>query len=95
MSVNGDGLLSARCDTCGPQEAAPYMRARIAGRWVTAERVMAYAASCGHRVGAAAVRQWAHRGHIVQEEAAGRVWYELGSVEKYLSGRKQREKVGA
>lgn len=95
MVIRDDEIWSARCDVCGPQEAAPYMRAKVRDRWVTADRVVTYAASLGHRIGAATVRQWAHRGHIVQEEAEGRVWYELGSVEKYLSGRKQREKVGA
>ena len=94
-STDHEGLLTARCDRCGPQDVAPYLRDNVRGRWVTVERVLDYATGRGHRVGAATVRQWAHRGHIVQEEAEGRVWYSLASVEEYLSGRKQREKVGA
>ncbi|MCP2339189.1 hypothetical protein [Actinomadura rupiterrae] len=81
----------ARCSRCGPQEAAPYLRDTIAGRMVTAERVQTYALrSYGQQVTASTIRSWAHRGHIRSEERGGSVWYDLGSVSRYLAARQGR-----
>ncbi|MBX6387044.1 MAG: hypothetical protein IRZ07_29380 [Microbispora sp.] len=88
MVQKPDETWTARCTVCGPQEAAPYLHDRLAGRWVTIERVRAYVLRV-HRldVTGATVRSWAHRGHIRTAEQAGAVWYDLGTVETYLNQR--------
>jgi hypothetical protein len=89
MSTGSDDLMTARCTVCGVQDVGPYMHAGLAGRWVTWERVQAYALTRhGARIKGDTVRQWAKREHIRAMTEAGAVWYELASVEKYLSGRK-------
>jgi hypothetical protein len=79
---------TARCSVCGPQEPGPYLHDGLAGRWVTWERVQAYALTRHQvRIKGDAVRQWAARGHIKAMTEQGATWYELASVEKYLSER--------
>jgi len=86
---------TARCSVCGPQEAAPYLRDKIAGRWVTIERVRAYARRAhGVDVAAATIRSWAHRGHIRTTDSHGAVWYDLASVETYLTMRRAEKMAG-
>ncbi len=88
MVQGSDETWDARCSVCGPQEAAPYMRDRLTGRWVTRERVVAYALRRhGVRIRLDTVRQWAARGHITATSEHGAVWYELGTVEAYLARR--------
>jgi len=95
MVQKPDETWIARCSVCGPQEAAPYLRDKIAGRWVTIERVRAYALRV-HRldVTAATIRSWAHRGRIRTTEANGAVWYDLASVETYLKTRRAERMAG-
>jgi hypothetical protein len=91
MVIGSDELWSARCDVCGPQEAEPYMHDRVSGRWVTVERVQAYALhNHGVRVAGATVRDWVRRGRIESKDEQGKTWYELGSVQRYLIGRERR-----
>lgn len=81
-------IWTAHCSECGPQEAAPYLRDKVAGRWVTRERVAAYALRRhGVRIGLDTVRQWAARGHIASTTHGGATWYDLGTVEDYLRRR--------
>jgi hypothetical protein len=88
MIQGHDEAWSARCSVCGPQEAAAYLHDGIAGRWVTIERVRAYVLRAhGVTVTDARVRKWSQRGHIAQTIEHGRVWYELASVDKYLTER--------
>ncbi|MBA9003680.1 hypothetical protein [Thermomonospora cellulosilytica] len=90
MVQEADDTWTARCSVCGPQEAAPYLRNRTAGRWVTWERVQAYALRRHRvRIGGDTVRQWARRGHITARTEGGATWYDLGSVERYLSRREK------
>jgi len=86
-----DETWEARCPLCGPQEAAPYLHDGVAGRWVTADRVKAYALRMhGVRIEADTVRQWRKRGNIKGVTEEDGTWYELGSVETYLRGRRER-----
>lgn len=86
LLMDADEEWTARCGECGPQEPAEYMRNRAKGRMVDMERVRAYARRVWRQeVSAATVRSWLARGHIQGEGG----WYELGSVERYLSGRGQ------
>lgn len=88
MVQKPDETWTARCSVCGPQEAAPYLRDKITGRWVTRERVAAYALRRhGVRIGLDTVRQWAARGHIASTTHGGATWYDLGTVEDYLRRR--------
>jgi hypothetical protein len=83
-----DDAWVARCTACGPQATEPYLHGKVAGRWVTLERVQAYAlGQFGIRATAATVRSWAMRERIEQTEQHGRVWYDLGSIQRYLSER--------
>lgn len=88
MVISSDELWSARCDVCGPQEAEPYMRDKVPGRWVNVQRVQAFALhNHGVRVAGATVRDWVRRGRISSQEDQGKTWYELGSVQRYLAQR--------
>lgn len=93
LLVSLDEEWTASCDTCGPQEPAPYLRDRLPGRMVNVERVRTYVRrQYRQEVSAATVRSWLARGHIQGEGG----WYDLGSVERYLSGRTAGAgKVGA
>jgi hypothetical protein len=83
-----DETWSARCSVCGPQEAAPYLHDRAAGRWVTIERVRAYALRAhGVRAERATIRSWAARQRVITTTTDGVTWYDLGSVQRYLSER--------
>lgn len=94
MVQKPDETWTARCSECGPQEAAAYLHDKVAGRWVTIERVEAYALRRhGVRVPRATVRSWASRGNITHRTEGDRVWYELGSVEQRLRGWAERERA--
>lgn len=59
----------------------------VAGRWVTIERVEAYVLRVhGRRVSRTTIRSWTARGHVQSREDNGKVWYELASVERYVTG---------
>jgi hypothetical protein len=88
MVQASDETWSARCSVCGPQEAAPYLHDRAAGRWVTIERVRAYALRAhGVRAERATIRSWAARQRVTTTTTDGVTWYDLGSVQRYLSER--------
>jgi hypothetical protein len=88
MVLGRDDAWSARCTACGQQEAAAYLRDKVGGRLVTIERVEAYALHRHRlRVARATIRSWALRGRVQTTEQDGVVWYDLGSVERYLSQR--------
>lgn len=75
----------ALCSVCGRQEAAAYLRDGLAGRWVTVERVRAYAyRTYGVNVEGGTVRSWAARGHVRARGDLTRTWYDLASVDRYL-----------
>ena len=79
---------AVRCSRCGTQEAEPYLHDKLSGRLVTIERVEAYALRRhGLRVARSTIRSWAARQHVHTTEAGGATWYDLGSVERYLSER--------
>lgn len=85
-----DDLWQARCPECGKQEAADYLHDGITGRWVTIERVEAYVLRVhGQRVARATVRSWVAREHIQGKEERGKTWYDLGSIERYLTERRR------
>jgi hypothetical protein len=64
------------------------MHDRVSGRWVTVERVQAYALhNHGVRVAGATVRDWVRRERIESKDEQGKTWYELGSVQRYLAKR--------
>lgn len=94
MVQASDETWTARCSVCGRQEAAAYLHDKVAGRWVTIERLEAYALRRhGVRVPRATVRSWALRGNIGHRAEGDRVWYELGSVEQRLRGWAERERA--
>lgn len=91
MVQRPDETWEARCGVCGSQEAAPYLHDRLAGRLVTIDRAKAYALRAhGRTVTDATIRSWARRGHIRTTETDGAVWYDLGSIETYLTTRRER-----
>lgn len=91
MVQKPDETWIAHCSECGPQEAAPYLRDTVAGRWVTLERVRAYALRAhGLHVERATIRSWAARGRVQTRNAGTATWYDLGSVHRYLA---ERERV--
>jgi hypothetical protein len=88
MVLGADDGWRARCSHCGTQEAAAYLHDKLAGRLVTIERVEAYVLHHhGVRVARATIRSWAAREHVQTSEQNGATWYDLGSVERYLSER--------
>lgn len=91
MIHTADETWTARCDVCGPQEAASYLHGRTTGRWVTVDRVVTYARRV-HAIKAepSTVRYWAHRGNVTTQKDAGRVWYDLASIDRYLTERSRR-----
>lgn len=90
MVHGSDDAWGADCTVCGRQEAAPYLHTGHAGRWVTVERVCAYALRAhGVRVAEATVRDWVRRRRIRNRDEHGVTWYDLGSVETYLASRKE------
>ncbi|WP_242890222.1 hypothetical protein [Actinomadura litoris] len=94
MIQKPDETWTARCTVCGPQEAAPYLHDRVNGRWVTIERLEAYALGRhGARVPRATIRSWAVRDQISTRTEDGHTWYELGSVEARLRDWAERERA--
>jgi hypothetical protein len=85
-----DETWTARCTVCGPQTAAPYLHDKVAGRWVTLDRVRAYALRAhGVRAERATIRSWAARGRVQTRTEADTTWYDLGSVQRYLTERER------
>lgn len=91
MVQKPDETWIANCTVCGTQSAAPYLHDKLAGRWVTIERVQAYALRT-HGISAekATIRSWALRGRVQSQSDGDRTWYDLGSVHRYLT---EREKI--
>jgi hypothetical protein len=88
MVQGHDEAWRARCSACGAQEAEAYLRDRLSGRLVTIERVEAYALHRHRlRVARSTIRSWAARGHVQTVTEDDKTWYDLGSVERYLSAR--------
>lgn len=88
MVQASDETWTARCTVCGPQVAAAYLHDKVAGRWVTIERVRAYALRAhGVRAERATIRSWAARERVVTAITDGVTWYDLGSVQRYLTER--------
>lgn len=95
MRQRWDETWTAWCSACGAQEAADYLHDGVAQRWVTIERVEAYVLRVHRRrVAPATIRSWALRERVQVKTERDRTWYELGSVNRYLSERK-REMIGA
>lgn len=89
MRQSHDEVWKAVCSHCGPQMPGAYMADSVDGRWVTIERVEAYVLRVhGRRVARATVRKWVERERIQSREDNGKVWYELASVERYLSAQR-------
>lgn len=83
-----DEQWRARCPECGGQEAAAYLHDGLSGRWVTIERVEAYVLRVhGMRVARATIRSWASREHVQVKTERDKTWYELATVERYLTER--------
>jgi hypothetical protein len=90
MVQGSDETWTARCTVCGPQSAAPYLHDKVAGRWVTLDRVRAYALRAhGVRAERATIRSWAARGRVQTRTEADTTWYDLGSVQRYLTERER------
>lgn len=84
----GDAAWRAWCSVCGSQLPAAYMQDSVDGRWVTIERVEAYVLRVhGMRVARATIRSWASREHVQVKTERDKTWYELATVERYLTER--------
>lgn len=94
MRQRWDETWMAWCSACGAQEAADYLHDGIAQRWVTIERVEAYVLRVHRlRVARATIRSWAARERVQSKTERDKTWYELGSVNRYLT--KRHTKIGA
>lgn len=93
LVIRGDDW-HARCDECEePQEATRYLRGARGGRWITADGVITLARLFGLPCGPDVVRQWHHRRRIAGKRIGDATWYDLGSVQSYLSRRQQRARI--
>jgi hypothetical protein len=91
LIVRGDDW-AARCSSeeCTErQDASPYLKVR--GRWVAKEGVFQLARIVGIPCSDDVLRQWKSRRRIKSREEGGATWYELASVQTYLSNRRQQE----
>lgn len=60
------------------------------GSYGTTDMVVAWSRGLGHRIAAATVRSWAHRGHLVRyRDTAGQTTYDLDAVAAHLTARQR------
>lgn len=94
IRVQGDDW-TAYCPECETrQEATPYLRGTLGGRWVTQDEVIAIARVFDLPCGPDVIRQWRHRRRITGRRLDdGTVAYDLASVQAYIAGRSAAEKA--